>query len=127
MAALPSDSRFTYAAADSAPVSRPPFDLDEVLAPTVHYSSGSQCHEEASLRLQPDWRPFVLAFPAVDPGGANQCTVCMEGFRSSDECGRRIPCGHVYHADCITTWLSLYDSCPLCRLKVSLERTNGDK
>ncbi|OWM84512.1 hypothetical protein CDL15_Pgr000952 [Punica granatum] len=125
MAALSPESRFAYVANDSAPVS-PPFDLDEVLALTVHYSSRGQCHEEASPRNQPDWRPFVLALPSVDPGGANQCTVCMEGFRSSGEAGRQIPCGHMYHANCIATWLSLYDSCPLCRLKVSPERANGD-
>ncbi|GFS43928.1 hypothetical protein Acr_00g0087790 [Actinidia rufa] len=35
---------------------------------------------------------------------------------------KQIPCGHVYHANCIATWLSLHDSCPLCRCKISGNR-----
>ncbi|KAI3790149.1 hypothetical protein L2E82_02967 [Cichorium intybus] len=43
------------------------------------------------------------------------CTVCMEGFDSS--C-KRAPCGHVYHAACLTKWLSFQNTCPACRCKV---------
>ncbi|KAK4785408.1 hypothetical protein SAY86_002097 [Trapa natans] len=92
-----------------------PFDLDEVLSPAFHHPS-SHFLDGGSPRSSPDWRSIVMAFPA---GTGARCSVCMEGFRVDS--GRRIPCGHVYHADCITTWLSLGDSCPLCRLKVSPE------
>ncbi|PWA83459.1 Zinc finger, RING/FYVE/PHD-type [Artemisia annua] len=60
----------------------------------------------------------VFAMPSVvDPLGV--CTVCMEGFHSSCTNGKQAPCGHVYHFNCITKWLSLHNSCPLCRCKVS--------
>ncbi|XP_047331836.1 E3 ubiquitin-protein ligase RING1-like [Impatiens glandulifera] len=45
------------------------------------------------------------------------CTVCLEGFEIAD--AKRFNCGHVYHADCITEWLLLHDSCPLCRCDIS--------
>ncbi|PON45155.1 43kDa postsynaptic protein [Parasponia andersonii] len=46
------------------------------------------------------------------------CTVCMETFHYTGG-GQRIPCGHVYHANCIAAWLSVCDSCPLCRRRIS--------
>ncbi|GMP59664.1 hypothetical protein CsSME_00022864 [Camellia sinensis var. sinensis] len=58
-----------------------------------------------------------------NPGGV--CTVCMEAFLQSAEegtVGEQIPCGHVYHDTCIAKWLSLHDSCPLCRCKISGDR-----
>ncbi|MCL7039256.1 hypothetical protein MKW94_025501 [Papaver nudicaule] len=29
-----------------------------------------------------------------------------------------MPCNHVYHANCISSWLSRYNSCPLCRCTI---------
>nr|GMD52429.1 Zinc finger, RING/FYVE/PHD-type [Ipomoea batatas] len=46
------------------------------------------------------------------------CTVCMEGFRSGIG-GKQAPCGHIFHANCILKWLSLHNSCPLCRSPIT--------
>ncbi|EEF48181.1 E3 ubiquitin-protein ligase RNF181 [Ricinus communis] len=45
------------------------------------------------------------------------CSVCMEGFQS-DMGGKQVQCGHVYHAACISSWLSNSSSCPLCRFNI---------
>lgn len=47
-------------------------------------------------------------------GGGSHCAVCAEGLRLGAEV-KRIPCGHVFHHDCISRWLSVNYSCPLCR------------
>ncbi|KAL2929040.1 E3 ubiquitin-protein ligase RING1-like [Bienertia sinuspersici] len=54
----------------------------------------------------------VAGLPTVSVENDVICLVCMEGFRRS---AKQIPCGHVFHGDCIAPWLSITNSCPLCR------------
>ncbi|XP_027368401.1 RING-H2 finger protein ATL11-like [Abrus precatorius] len=44
-----------------------------------------------------------------------ECAVCLNEFRD-DETLRLIPkCSHVFHPDCIDTWLLNHNTCPVCR------------
>eukprot|EP00271_Cylindrocystis_brebissonii_P023433 TRINITY_DN9716_c0_g1_i3.p1 TRINITY_DN9716_c0_g1~~TRINITY_DN9716_c0_g1_i3.p1 ORF type:complete len:373 (-),score=74.91 TRINITY_DN9716_c0_g1_i3:417-1535(-) len=42
------------------------------------------------------------------------CPVCQEGLVEG-EVLLEMPCRHLYHEDCITPWLEVTNSCPLCR------------
>lgn len=47
-----------------------------------------------------------------------QCSVCQEDYNQGEKC-LGLPCEHDYHKDCITEWLKLHDSCPVCRKAIS--------
>jgi len=51
------------------------------------------------------------------------CSICLcewqEGAEEKQAC--QMPgCGHVFHCECITKWLGLCNSCPVCRLSIKV-------
>ncbi|KAJ1397771.1 Zinc finger, RING-type [Sesbania bispinosa] len=44
-----------------------------------------------------------------------ECVICLEEFREGDMV-KVIPyCTHVFHPECIDTWLAAHVTCPICR------------
>lgn len=50
-------------------------------------------------------------------GHDDPCVVCQVDFESSDVV-IELPCRHVYHPDCIQTWLAAKKTCPHCSQEV---------
>ncbi|KAJ2660092.1 hypothetical protein IWW48_003144 [Coemansia sp. RSA 1200] len=50
--------------------------------------------------------------------GQPNCVVCLEEYSVGDDV-RMLPCGHVFHDQCITPWLlrpkSRFHECPMCK------------
>ena len=47
----------------------------------------------------------------------NTCSICLCDYVPGEEC-TKLPCGHLFHSECITSWLQLNRRCPLCNFEV---------
>ncbi|KAH7550306.1 hypothetical protein ACOSP7_024447 [Xanthoceras sorbifolium] len=53
-------------------------------------------------------------------GCSRQCVICLEEISVGSE-ATRMPCSHVYHQDCIVSWLEQSNLCPLCRFQIPVK------
>ncbi|GMI71254.1 hypothetical protein like AT2G37150 [Hibiscus trionum] len=51
------------------------------------------------------------------------CVICLEDYKDMDEVGALKTCGHKYHAPCIKKWLSMKNTCPICKASVLADNT----
>jgi hypothetical protein len=51
------------------------------------------------------------------------CAICLDHFHVMDEAAR-LPCGHIFHSDCLREWLRVRLQCPF-RCAVSLGNVGG--
>ncbi|KAF7820452.1 RING-H2 finger protein ATL70-like [Senna tora] len=43
------------------------------------------------------------------------CSICLDDYKESDVLRKLLDCGHLYHLECIDSWLKSHRTCPLCR------------
>lgn len=73
----------------------------------------------------PASKAAIESLPAVEIVASHvqsdlHCAVCKEAFELGTE-AQEMPCKHMYHSDCILPWLSLRNSCPVCRHELPTE------
>jgi len=49
------------------------------------------------------------------------CSVCLSEIEMGAET-LLIPCGHMYHSNCILDWLKQSNTCPVCRFELPAEK-----
>lgn len=67
------------------------------------------------------------SYAHLPAGGADVvCSVCLAEILDG-ETVRQLPrCGHVFHLQCVDTWLRCHVSCPLCRAAVGVAGPTGE-
>ncbi|XP_072981365.1 E3 ubiquitin-protein ligase BIG BROTHER isoform X1 [Typha angustifolia] len=51
---------------------------------------------------------------------AERCVICQMDYKRGDR-QMTLPCKHIYHASCVTRWLSINKACPVCFAEVLIE------
>lgn len=57
----------------------------------------------------------TFPYKKVSPKDDADCAVCLCEFDQGETVKVLTICGHLFHADCVDTWLLSHTSCPLCR------------
>lgn len=52
-------------------------------------------------------------------GSDEVCMICYEGMTA----GKKLPCGHIFHLECIRMWFQTRQNCPFCRAEVLIGPT----
>mmetsp|Transcript_53242 Transcript_53242/g.99908 ORF Transcript_53242/g.99908 Transcript_53242/m.99908 type:complete len:535 (+) Transcript_53242:60-1664(+) len=81
---------------------------DEGRSPTTHATS------KKGLRALPKIK--VTAYDR-EQNDSTECVICL-GELVVGEPATRIPCGHLYHEECILAWLKDHNVCPVCRYEL---------
>ncbi|KAM0260640.1 hypothetical protein ACHAQJ_002703 [Trichoderma viride] len=68
--------------------------------------AGRSGHERGAI--SGEWKKYM--------GRQVECVVCLEEYVDGVSRVMRLPCGHEFHADCITPWLTTRRrTCPICK------------
>lgn len=72
----------------------------------TNHRAGRSGHERGAI--SGEWRKYM--------GRQVECVVCLEEYVDGVSRVMRLPCGHEFHADCITPWLTTRRrTCPICK------------
>ncbi|GAB1312025.1 E3 ubiquitin-protein ligase RNF13 [Madurella fahalii] len=83
-------------------------------------ASRTPSHEKNQRRGSSEWKKYM--------GRQVECVVCLEEYVDGVSRVMSLPCGHEFHAECITPWLTTRRrTCPICKGDVvrSLARASG--
>lgn len=62
-------------------------------------------------------RSWKAASHSVRTLSREECSICLDNYAKDDTVcwSKTEQCDHIFHEDCISTWLGDHDECPLCR------------
>ncbi|KAL2928388.1 RING-H2 finger protein ATL80 [Bienertia sinuspersici] len=68
-----------------------------------------------TLQLLPTTKYICEAGSSSSSNKQTDCSICLTEFADGDVMRILPRCGHVFHVNCIDTWLGSHPSCPSCR------------
>jgi len=76
--------------------------------PRTSSRHGRSEHEKGAGGFSAEWRKYM--------GRQVECVVCLEEYVDGVSQVMSLPCGHEFHVDCITPWLTTRRrTCPICK------------
>ena len=65
-----------------------------------------------------DKDPNKLEFP--------ECSICLTEVNEGQDT-ILLPCGHMFHDECVTKWLKIHNTCPLCRFELPTDNAEYER
>ena len=65
-----------------------------------------------------DQDPNKLEFP--------ECSICLMEVNEGQNT-ILLPCGHMFHEECVTKWLKIHNTCPLCRFELPTDNADYER
>ena len=94
--------------------------LNDIIERMLHYSRENPT-DEAILSELPENQ--IDDIKKLDNDKKN-CVICMEDFKNGD-ISTNLPCLHMFHTNCIQTWLNTQNTCPICKFELTEENINN--
>lgn len=69
--------------------------------------------------LGPSGDVVVALTPDSGVTASGKCSICMEHFRPKDTTNT-LQCSHRFHHGCLSCWVQIRPSCPLCRRSIGM-------
>lgn len=57
---------------------------------------------------------------------SNECSICLDELQIGQP-ALRIPCGHLYHEECVKDWLRKSNECPVCRYELPTDNAEFER
>lgn len=89
----------------------------------MHFAQGAQAAQQSTARpaaskLVRASLPRVKVTPYdIASNESPECSICLDELTIGQP-AIRIPCGHLYHEDCVKEWLEKSNECPVCRFEL---------
>mmetsp|Transcript_108514 Transcript_108514/g.305851 ORF Transcript_108514/g.305851 Transcript_108514/m.305851 type:complete len:417 (+) Transcript_108514:73-1323(+) len=85
--------------------------------------AASQPTSAATLRSLP--RIKVTNYD-IEVNESTECSICLDELAVGQP-ALRIPCGHLYHEDCVQDWLRKSNECPVCRYELPTDNAKYEQ
>ncbi|TGZ78538.1 hypothetical protein EX30DRAFT_359766 [Ascodesmis nigricans] len=90
-------------------------ELDEIITRLMEQHQGNAPPPAPKEAIDKLPRVKVTEAQAVE---GIDCAVCKDELNVGEEVCQ-LPCKHVYHFDCVKTWLEAHNTCPICRSPIT--------
>ncbi|NP_001155404.1 RING finger protein 181-like [Acyrthosiphon pisum] len=61
-----------------------------------------------------------LKAPSFEELIDEQCRICLSQYQLNDK-ALNMPCNHIFHENCLKTWLEKSNFCPLCKFELKTD------
>lgn len=104
----------------------PAFFFNNVPNMNMNVSNQPQSTPPASERAIQSLMTVKITIDDLQEDCNKECMVCLEEHKIGT-CACKLPCGHIYHRNCLVEWLNKHANCPFCRYELETNDPNYEK